>query len=75
MEEDDKFDNEEFQEDEFVDEEFQYEEDVEDPSQWFIDWNSSPNYDACVDDEDLVVSSVSYDQADLLNEVSPSVNT
>jgi hypothetical protein len=32
------------------------------PSQWLVDWNSPPNYDIDVDDEDLVVSSLSYDQ-------------
>jgi hypothetical protein len=45
--------DEEFQEDEFVDEEFIHgdvhddveHEDVENPSQGFVDWNSSPIYD------------------------------
>lgn len=75
MEEGDGFIDENFQEDEFVNEEFQHEKDVEDPSQWFVDWNSPPTYDIDVDDEDLVVSFLSYDQQELLGEVSPCVNT
>jgi hypothetical protein len=45
--------NEDFKKVKFVDEEFQYEGDVENPSQWFVNWNSPPTYDTDVDDEDL----------------------
>jgi hypothetical protein len=40
----------EFQESEILNEEFEY-EDVEDPSQGFVDWDSSPTYDDDVNDE------------------------
>jgi hypothetical protein len=54
--------DEEFQEDEFVDEEFIHgdvhddveHEDVENPSQGFVDWNSSPIYDVYHEEEDLL---------------------
>jgi hypothetical protein len=67
---DEEFVDEEFQEDEFVDEEFIHEdvhddvehEDVEDPSQGFVDWDSSPIYDIDIMDEDLMGDSLSYDQ-------------
>jgi hypothetical protein len=61
--EEDEFVDEEFQEDEFVDKKF-YHEDVEDPSQCSVDWDSLPTYDTEINDEDLVVSSLSYDQVD-----------
>jgi hypothetical protein len=42
------------QDEKFVDEEFQYEEDVEDPCQYFVDWNSPPIYDIYHDEKDLL---------------------
>jgi hypothetical protein len=62
MEEEYDFVDEEFQEDEFVDEEFKHgdvhddveHEDVENPSQGFVDWDSTLTYDTDINDEDLV---------------------
>jgi hypothetical protein len=64
VEEEDEFVDEEFQEYKFIDEEFKHgdvHEDVEDPSQGFVNCDSSPTYDSDISDEDLVRGSLSYD--------------
>jgi hypothetical protein len=50
-------------------------EDVEDPSEGFVDWDSPPTYDIDINDEDLMVGSLPFDQEkeSILDWVSPLI--